>query len=61
MPLAGSAATRAECRAAKLNHKQNHKRILEDQELARLIDIWPDLPEPIKAGILAMVQAARQS
>ena len=61
MPQADPAATGAECSAAKLNHKQDHKRILEDPELARLIDTWPDLPEPVKAGILAMVQAARQS
>ncbi len=30
-------------------------------ELTTVIKAWPDLPEPIKAGILAMVQAARQS
>ncbi len=28
-------------------------------ELQRLIDAWPTLPEPVKAGILAMVEAAR--
>jgi hypothetical protein len=27
-------------------------------ELAALIDAWPRLPEPIKAGILALVRAA---
>jgi hypothetical protein len=27
-------------------------------ELIALIDAWPRLPEPIKAGILAMVRAA---
>jgi hypothetical protein len=27
-------------------------------ELAALIDAWPSLPEPIKAGILALVRAA---
>ena len=25
---------------------------------ARLIDVWPTLPEPIRAGIVAMVEAA---
>lgn len=28
------------------------------QDLQAIIDAWPDLPEAIKAGILAMVQAA---
>jgi len=28
-------------------------------ELAALIDSWPCLPEPIKAGIMAMVRAAK--
>jgi len=27
-------------------------------ELAAIIDAWPRLPEPIKAGILALVRAA---
>lgn len=30
-----------------------------DPELARLVDVWPELPPAIKAGILAMVAAAR--
>jgi hypothetical protein len=29
-----------------------------DPALASLIDAWPKLPEAIRAGILAMVQAA---
>jgi hypothetical protein len=29
-----------------------------DPALAALIEAWPTLPEPIRAGILAMVQAA---
>jgi hypothetical protein len=29
-----------------------------DPALASLIDAWPTLPEPIRAGILAMVRAA---
>jgi hypothetical protein len=28
-------------------------------ELAAVVDAWPELPESIKAGILALVRAAR--
>jgi hypothetical protein len=31
---------------------------LTDPGLASLIDAWPKLPDPIKAGILTMVRAA---
>jgi len=27
-------------------------------ELAQIIEAWPELSEPVKAGIVAMVQAA---
>jgi hypothetical protein len=27
-------------------------------ELARIIEVWPDLPEPVKAGVLALVETA---
>jgi len=29
-----------------------------DPKLADLVSAWPTLPEPIKAGVLAMVKAA---
>jgi hypothetical protein len=32
-----------------------------DSELSKLMDAWPMLPDAIKAGILAMVQAASQT
>ena len=31
-----------------------------DAELARLLQAWPDLPEALRAGILAMVSACRE-
>ena len=30
-------------------------------DLAAVVDAWPTLPEPIKAGVLAMVKAASDS
>jgi hypothetical protein len=30
-----------------------------DPELRAIVDAWPALPEPIKAGILAMIRAGR--
>jgi hypothetical protein len=41
---------------------QTATRLLPDlpTDLARVIDAWPTLPEPIRAGILAMVRAAAE-
>ena len=32
-----------------------------DPDLAAIVDSWPTLPEPLKAGILAMVRATQGS
>jgi len=29
-----------------------------DTELAQVVEAWPALPQPLKQGILAMIQAA---
>jgi hypothetical protein len=34
---------------------------LPDPDLAAVVDSWPTLPEPLKAGILAMVRASSLS
>ena len=44
--------------ADKHNDKHNDKRAEGNAELAQVIDAWPRLPEAIRAGILAMVDAA---
>jgi hypothetical protein len=36
-----------------------HDTCKTDPELAAVAEAWPELPEAIKAGILAMVEAAR--
>ena len=33
---------------------------MTDPGLAAIVDAWPGLPEPIKAGIVAMVKAAKR-
>jgi len=30
-----------------------------DSDQQRILDAWPTLPEPLRAGILAMIEAAR--
>lgn len=32
---------------------------ITDPDLARVVKAWPDLPEPVRRGILAMVEAAK--
>jgi len=66
-PLATQAHGRAGvCRSLSLIPKPTWSsptptlNIPEDKaELASLIAAWPTLPEPLKAGILAMIDAAR--
>jgi hypothetical protein len=36
-----------------------HDTCRTDTDLAAVVDAWPELPAAIKAGILAMVKAAR--
>jgi hypothetical protein len=31
----------------------------DDPDLAAVVEAWPELPEALRAGILAMVKAAR--
>ena len=35
-------------------------RAIPDPDLAALIDAWPTLPDPVRAGIAAMIEAAKE-
>ena len=37
------------------NNKENNKKTFIDPELSRVIEVWPGLPDAIRAGIIAMV------
>ena len=42
----------------KQDDKQDDKREVTDPDLQQVVDTWADLPEAIKTGILAMVNAS---
>ena len=42
-------------------HRAPTKTSALDPDLARLIDAWPTLPDPIKAAVLALLDSARPS
>ena len=37
---------------------KNGARLISDPDLATIIDAWNDLPDALKAGILAMIRSA---
>jgi hypothetical protein len=43
---------------AALAQQFSPKTLLAPPDLQAIIDAWPSLPEPVKAGIVAMVRAA---
>ena len=49
-----------ERRSDKQNDKLSDKRSTRDPALATVIEAWAKLPEPLKTGILATVEAASQ-
>ncbi len=61
----------AECSNGNANNdlRQSPRQVAEhlpndtcktDSDLAAVVEAWPDLPEAIKAGILAMVEASSE-
>ena len=56
MKIAGSAASGG----TFSNDGRAEYREPNDPDLAAVLDAWPELPEAIKAGIMAMVRAARR-
>ena len=50
-------ATTARTTGAIIDPTREHASGFNDPDLARLAVAWPDLPEPIRVGILAMLDA----
>lgn len=44
--------------AAKSGAVHHCQELPADPDLARLVEAWPELPQPIRAAIVAMVDAA---
>ncbi|MDP6547135.1 MAG: hypothetical protein QGH60_24425 [Phycisphaerae bacterium] len=42
----------------KQNDKQNDKRVSTDPDLQWIVDAWAELPQVVKTGMLAMVEAS---
>ena len=38
--------------------KQNDKRVITDPDLQQVVDAWADLPEVVRTGMPAMVEAS---
>ena len=48
-------------RSAAKGDSEPHQSLPDDPNLRAIVDAWPTLPQPVRAGILAMVRAATQS
>jgi hypothetical protein len=47
---------------SKGTHSQIHSQSLGDSpELGEIVTVWPDLPQPLKAAILAIVRSSHAS
>ena len=58
VPGGDNGSTGGERNSDKPDDKQDDKRTVADPALAKVIDAWPDLPEAVRKGILAMVEAS---
>ena len=58
-PCGDATYENAESARTKNNTKRLEKTAQNDPELAAVIAAWPELPEAIRAGIVAMVRAAK--
>jgi hypothetical protein len=48
-------------RTLRATHGATPECVVADPDLAAVVDAWPELPEAIKAGIVAMVKASARS
>ena len=57
MPSGDGSSTADGPRSDKLGDKLSDKLTTQDRQLLALIEAWPKLPQAVRQGILAMVQA----
>ena len=60
VPTSSSTGKERLCEGDDSEVAQNAAQLLSDPHLKKLIDAWPGLPKAVRAGIIAMVEAANQ-
>ena len=43
--------------SARSHHRNRPENPSQDADLRRLVEAWPTLPDPVRAGIVAMIEA----
>ena len=60
VPDSSSHEQHSSCESRKFEVAQIAAQLKSDLSLKELIDTWSSLPEPVRVGIIAMVEAASQ-
>jgi hypothetical protein len=58
VPTADSTNTIDVRNSNKLNNKLSNKPTQQDTDLVEIVAVWPELPEHIKAAIMALIRTA---